>query len=115
MKSRQQQQTLQHEGIEWIELGQAAKLSRTKAVVISEQIAAASICCHVQEGRTYIPLTTANRLKRETATMLKVKRLNKAKKLPPGRNFGVLVKDTHDVLPISNGRADRGWLGTGKT
>jgi hypothetical protein len=111
---RQPYQTLNNEGVEWIEIGQAAKLSRTKAVAIRGQISAGSIPCLLRDGKTYIPLTAANRLKRENGTMLKVRRLNKAKKLPPARHFGVLVKNTQDVLPISSGRAGRGWLGKEK-
>jgi hypothetical protein len=110
----QSQQTLHVEGVDWIEIGQAAKLSRTKAVVIREQISAGSIPCLISEDRTYIPRTTANRLKRETGTMLKVKKMNKSDKLPPARRFGVLVRDTQDVLPISSGRTGRGWLGQEK-
>jgi hypothetical protein len=98
--------TIMSDGIEWVELRQAAKLSRTKSVLIEEQIRAGTIPSFGRDGKAYIPLTAANRLKREAATMIKARKLNKNGSLPPARRFGVLVKDTQDVLPMSSGRAD---------
>lgn len=102
---------MEHDGISWIEIGAAARHSRTKAVLIGPYIEAGEIPSLLQDGRTYIPLTAANRLKREAATMAMVKRLNRKRALPPARNPGVLTKEVQDVLPMSSGRAGRGWLG----
>lgn len=100
---------IDRDGATWVEIGQAASLSRTKAVIIGEQIEAGKIASLSIEGRTYIPLTAANRLKREAATMAKVKRQNRKRKLPPAHNYGVLTKEKQDVLPMSSGRRGRGW------
>ncbi len=107
-------QTLEQNGISWVEIKQAAKQSRTKATVIGEAIASGSLRSLESKGQTYIPLTAANRLKREAATMAKVRKLNRERKLPPASDFGVLVKDTREVLPMSSGRGGRGWLGQRK-
>lgn len=104
-------ETIEQDGVSWIELKQAAKHSKTKAGIICEAIEAGSIEATQLEGKTYIPLSAAKRLKREAATMAKVKKLNGQRKLPPARSLGVLVKDAQDVLPVSSGRAGRGWVG----
>lgn len=85
---------VEHQERTWIEIGQAARLCRTKAVVIREHIAAGNIDALERDGRTFIPLAAANRLKREAGTMSSVKRLNKNRKLPPAGNFGVLAKES---------------------
>lgn len=102
---------IERDGIVWIEIGQAARLSRTKAAAIRVQIEAGTIPATLFGARLHIPLTAANRLKREAATMAKVRRLNTERKLPPARNPGVLTKEVQDVLPMSSGRAGRGWRG----
>lgn len=94
-------QTTQFEHAEkmWIEVGQAARLSRTKAVAIKEEIAGGRIQALEFDGRTCIPVAEANRLKREAAVMISVNRLNKNRELPPSRNFGVLAKESMTWFP----------------
>jgi hypothetical protein len=104
-------ETRSHDGVSWIEIKQAAKHSRTKAVIIAQAIEAGSIPSLEIEGKTYIPFSAANRLKREAATMAKVRRLNRSRQPLPARNPGVLSKEGQDVLPMSSGRAGRGWAG----
>lgn len=106
--------TLTRDGLEWIEIKTAAKFSRTKTAVIQEQVDRGSILSISIDGRTHIALSAAMRLKSEAKTMAEVKRLNRKRVLRPARNFGMLVKDTQDVLPMSSGRGGRGWLGQRK-
>jgi hypothetical protein len=102
---------VEHEGVTWIEIGAAARLSKVKAAAMGDEIAAGKIQSHNEAEWTYIPLSAANRLKREAGLMAKVKRLNKKRTLPPARNPGLHTDQTQDVLPISSGRSGRGWLG----
>jgi hypothetical protein len=104
-------ETIDRNGIAWIEIGRAAKLCRTKATTIGEAIETGSIASHQEAGKTFIPQTAANRLKREAALMVRVKRMNQKRVLPPAHNYGVLSKGTQDVLPMSSGRGGVGWLG----
>ena len=90
---------VQHAEKAWIEIGQAARLSRMKATAIREEIVGGLIESLELEGRTYIPLADANRLKRERGVMITVGRMNKKRQLPPSRSFGVLAKESMTWFP----------------
>lgn len=113
MKADKPPRTIRRDDIEWIEIGRAAKFSRTKAVAIGAQITAGTIRSHVEGGLTYIPISSAHRLKRETGAMLSVKRKAGKSDLsePPGRPGPHAARERQDVLPMSSGRAGTGWLG----
>ena len=102
---------IERDGISWIEIGLAAKRSRTKAVAIREDIEAGRIACRVEDGKTFIPLGAANRLKREAGLMTQVANANKKRVLPPANRPGVLTKEKQEVLPMTSGRKGRGWIG----
>lgn len=107
-------ETLEMDNVRWIELKQAAKFSRTKAALIAEAVEAGSILVLHHRGKTYIPMTVANRLKRETAFMRSVERTSQiGDTLPPGNRQGPLSshREKQEVLPMSSGRKGRGWLG----
>ena len=105
---------IERDGIDWIEIKQAAKLSRTKAAIIGEMIEAGTIPSIAIDGKTYIPLGAANRLKRETAFMRSVNRKTRiGDTLPQSGRTGPSSahREKQDVLPMSSGRASRGWKG----
>lgn len=107
-------ETIERDGVEWLEIGQAAKLSRTKAAVIREAVDAGSIPSIEAEGRHYIPMGAANRLKRETAFMRSLERKSRiGDTLGTGGRQGPLSapREKQDVLPMSSGRTGRGWKG----
>ena len=104
-------ETRDHDGITWIEIKRAAKHSRTKAVSIAAAIEAGAVPSLELDGNIYIPMSAANRLKREDGTMAKVRKLNRVRRPLPGKNPGLLTKEKQEVLPISSGRGGRGWSG----
>lgn len=102
------------DGIRWLEIGRAARHSRTKIVDIRLAIEAGTIAMLDRDGRTWIPLSVANRLKRETQTMLSLKRRNRiGDTLPPAgsRPGPQAARETQEVLPMSSGRGGYGWQG----
>ena len=105
---------IEQDGIRWIEIGQAARMSRTKAAVIRDAVGAGSIPSIHLDGKTLIPLTAANRLKREASLMISVQRKTRiGDTLPPAgaRPGPHAAREKQDVLPISSGREGRGWKG----
>lgn len=108
-------EAFEQNGIRWIELKQAAKHSRTKAVLIEAAIDKGSIPVLERNGQRMVPLTAANRLKRETAFERSVARTTKIGDTLPegGSRVGPLSKhrEKQDVLPTSSGRKGRGWTG----
>ena len=105
---------IEREGVTWIKLGAAAKLSRTKATVIAEAIQNEAIPSLIVEGHTYVPLTAANRLKRETSFMRSVARKTHiGDTVPANGRVGPLSahREKQQVLPISSGRRGRDWKG----
>jgi hypothetical protein len=108
-------ETWEQDGIWWIELKQAAKYSRTKATLIEQSIERGAIPVLEQDGKQMIPMTAANRLKRETSFERSVRRKTRVgDTLPPGGGrAGPLSthREKQDVLPMSSGRKGRGWIG----
>jgi hypothetical protein len=107
-------ETINRDDVDWIEIGRAAKLSRTKAANIREAVDAESIPSIEVDGKHFIPLTAANRLKREAAFMRSVERTSKigdtlGERTRPGPLSA--HREKQDVLPMSSGRAGWGWKG----
>lgn len=106
-------ETITHDGRAWIEIGAAARLSRTKVTAIEVMIDGGAIPAWDEGGKRHIPLSDAQRLKRETATMRAVERQRRADfaPRPPGRTGPHAARERQDVLPMSSGRSGTGWSG----
>lgn len=104
--------TIQIDGVRWVEIGQAAKFSRTKSAIILAAVDAKSISSVERDGKTFIQFAAASRLKRETAAMRTIKR-NSAlgDTLPIGNRQGPISahREKQLPLPMSSGRKGRGW------
>jgi hypothetical protein len=116
-------ETIEHDGRDWVEIKQAARYARFKAVLIEEQGRSGAFELLDLDGLTYVPLSAANKLKRETAAMRSIERQNRVER-QRGLKFGhkgfrsaapvspnVQVQE---VLPMSSGREGQGWLGQRK-
>ncbi len=109
--------TIEHDGRRWIEVRNAAKLSRMKAALIEEQACAGAFDLLERDGQRFILVSAANRLKRETATLRSVERKTRIGDavVAPGRIGPISAhREKQDVLPISGGREGQGWLGQRK-
>jgi predicted DNA-binding protein len=102
---------MERDGIIWVEIGKAAKLSRTKAAIIRDAIEAGSILSVREDESTFIPATAVKRFQRESRLMAQVQRMNRKRELPPAGRYGLQSDQTQDVLPMSSGRGGRGWKG----
>lgn len=110
---------MEHDGRLWIEIGQAARMARLKAVLIEEQARGGRFDLLDLGGKRYIPLSYANRLKRETADMRAIDHVTKIEQTPQvgkehyqprvGPYSAHLEKQ--QPLPMPIGRAGKGWLG----
>jgi len=106
--------SFERDGVEWTEINRAAKLSRTKATIIAGHVSAGAIPSITIEGKTFIPVSAANRLKRETAFMQSIARNSRiGDTLSPGSRLGPLSRhrEKQEVLPMPSGRKGRGWEG----
>jgi len=88
------------DGVCWIELGQAARLSRTKMAAILAAVEQGIIRALDIDGRVHIPLSSANRLKREAITMQSIKRRTRIGDMIPlnGRGTDIFTR-TWDPSP----------------
>ena len=106
--------TIRRNDVEWIEIGAAARFSRTKKLVIQASIDAETLDALVENGKVYIRMSAAHRLKRETGALLLVKRRNRVGDTIPPANSRAgphAARERQDVLPMSSGRSGQGWLG----
>lgn len=84
---------LKRDGVTWVALGHAARISKTKMVEIEAMIARGEISALSHDGRTWITLGTANRLKRETSTIRSIRRKSKlGDMIPAGSRWGLFDK-----------------------
>ena len=113
-------ETIEHGGRDWVEIKIAAKFARLQAILIEQMGRDSQFDLLELNGGTYIPLSAASRLKRETQTLRSIDRLSRKEreigKSVGHRGFrssapispGIQVQD---VLPMSSGREGQGWLG----
>jgi hypothetical protein len=106
--------TLRRHDIEWIEIGAAARFSRTKRIAIGAAITAGTLDVLAEQGKIFIRMSAAHRLKRESGAMRATERNSAIGDMVPAANIRRgphAARERQDVLPMSSGRSGRGWLG----
>lgn len=114
-------ETIEHGGQQWVEISRAAKFTRVKAVLIEQHARDGQFALLERDDGMFIPLGAANRLKRETAAIRAIDRQTRSERMGlkgktnPQPRVGPISahREKQDPLPMSSGRAGRGWLGHG--
>jgi len=109
-------ESITHCGVPWVEIHRASKLSKVGVTALREMIARKAVRAHEESGTIYLPQSTVVRLKQNAASL----RTNPQRKLGyrstteanranrPGPHA---AREVQDVLPMSSGRAGKGWIG----
>jgi hypothetical protein len=115
-------ETIEHDGRDWVEIKQAARYTRLKAVLLEQQGRGGRFDLLERDGQVFIPLRIANTIRRETASLRSIDRKTAKERRPneEGRHLGGATGpiaahlDRQDVLPMDSGRGGQGWLGQRK-
>jgi hypothetical protein len=102
----------------------AARYTRLKAVLLEQQGRGGRFELLEREGQVFIPLSIANTIRRETASLRSIERQTAKERGPDaeGRHLGRaggpiaahIDRDRQNVLPMDSGRGGQGWLGQRK-
>jgi len=111
--------TLEHDGRDWLELKQAARFTRVKAILLEAQGREGRFDLWENDGKLHMPLGVATRIKWETGSLRGIERMTANERRENRSRNHVKVSgaihrahlDHQTDLPITSGRAGTDWLG----